>query len=270
MVARKQCYYEVLEVSFKATQDEIKKAYRKKALQWHPDKSRDLTPDEANKRFQVLQEAYETLSNPQEREWYDGHRDEILGGQSSGFEDGTTGYVNLWGYFSRSCFESFNDAETGFYMVYEKIFQAVDAEDISWSSRVRARPFFGTSTTSWSDVNTFYREWSDFVTNAPFGHAAKWKLSDAPNRDIRRIMEAENRKLQSEARKAYNELVRRLVEWVRRRDPRVLEHTQKVMRDAMLAAEAAEADRLRKAQELAAARAAARAEELAGAEERKR
>lgn len=64
-----KCHYEVLEVDRDADDAAIKMAYRKSALRWHPDKNPD-NPDEAKKRFQVIQQAYEVLSDPQERAWY--------------------------------------------------------------------------------------------------------------------------------------------------------------------------------------------------------
>ncbi len=65
----KRDYYEVLEVSKGATQEEIKKAYRKMALKYHPDKN----PDDhtAEDKFKEAAEAYEILSDPQKRSRYD-------------------------------------------------------------------------------------------------------------------------------------------------------------------------------------------------------
>jgi DnaJ family protein A protein 5 len=77
----KTCYYEVLAVEQTATDDEIKKSYRKLALQFHPDKVRDsASVEEATEKFRTIQEAYEVLSNPQERAWYDRHRNSLLKG----------------------------------------------------------------------------------------------------------------------------------------------------------------------------------------------
>ncbi|PKY37829.1 heat shock protein DnaJ, partial [Rhizophagus irregularis] len=61
-------YYELLEVDRIASGEEIKKAYRKKALEWHPDKNY-YRVDEATKKFALIQEAYDVLSDPHEREW---------------------------------------------------------------------------------------------------------------------------------------------------------------------------------------------------------
>lgn len=72
-----KCHYEVLGVDINATDDELKKAYRKMALKWHPDKNLD-NAEVAKKEFQLIQAAYDLLSDPQERAWYDKHRDAIL------------------------------------------------------------------------------------------------------------------------------------------------------------------------------------------------
>ena len=65
----KRDYYEVLGVAKTATADEIKKAYRKKAIQYHPD--RNPGDKEAEEKFKEAAEAYEVLSNPDKRSRYD-------------------------------------------------------------------------------------------------------------------------------------------------------------------------------------------------------
>ncbi|BFG04693.1 dnaJ homolog subfamily B member 6-B [Drosophila madeirensis] len=76
-------YYQVLDVARTATDSEVKKAYRKLALKWHPDKNPDNL-DEANKRFRELSEAYEVLSDEKKRRIYDEYGKDGLGerGQS--------------------------------------------------------------------------------------------------------------------------------------------------------------------------------------------
>ncbi|KNE60184.1 hypothetical protein AMAG_05603 [Allomyces macrogynus ATCC 38327] len=73
----RKCHYEVLGVERTGTDADLKKAYRKKALECHPDKNRD-DPQDAQDRFILVQQAYEVLTDPQERAWYDAHRDQIL------------------------------------------------------------------------------------------------------------------------------------------------------------------------------------------------
>ena len=66
-----QDYYEVLGVPRTASPDEIRKAYRKLALKWHPDRHKPETRKEAEERFKRISEAYEVLSDPEKRKQYD-------------------------------------------------------------------------------------------------------------------------------------------------------------------------------------------------------
>ena len=68
-MSEKRDFYEVLGVDKKATADEIKKAYRKKAIQYHPD--RNPGDKEAEEKFKEAAEAYDVLSNPDKRARYD-------------------------------------------------------------------------------------------------------------------------------------------------------------------------------------------------------
>lgn len=61
--------YDLLETSVGASQDEIKKAYRKAALKWHPDKNKDKAG--AEEKFKEVSQAYEILSDPEKRKVYD-------------------------------------------------------------------------------------------------------------------------------------------------------------------------------------------------------
>jgi molecular chaperone DnaJ len=78
----KRDYYEILEVSKNATPDEIKKAYRKKAIQYHPDKNPGNK--EAEENFKEAAEAYEVLSNKDKKQRYDQFGHAGLGGAAGG------------------------------------------------------------------------------------------------------------------------------------------------------------------------------------------
>lgn len=69
-MAAKSDYYDILGVSKNASQEEIKKAYRKQAVEWHPDKHRD-NKEIAEKRFKEVNEAYQVLSDTEKRRAYD-------------------------------------------------------------------------------------------------------------------------------------------------------------------------------------------------------
>ena len=85
-MAVKRDYYEVLEVTKTASYEEIKKAYRKKALQYHPDKN----PDDkaAEEKFKEAAEAYEVLGNEDKRRRYDQFGHAGMSGQAGGFGGG--------------------------------------------------------------------------------------------------------------------------------------------------------------------------------------
>ncbi|XP_057955468.1 uncharacterized protein LOC131149227 [Malania oleifera] len=73
-------YYKILQVDRSAKDDDIKKAYRKLAMKWHPDKN-IKNKKEAEAKFKQISEAYEVLSDPQKRTIYDQYGEEGLKGQ---------------------------------------------------------------------------------------------------------------------------------------------------------------------------------------------
>jgi molecular chaperone DnaJ len=92
-----QDYYEVLGVNRDASSDQIKSAYRKAALKWHPDRNPE-NKQEAEENFRTASEAYSILSDPQKRPMYDRFGHAGLGGR--GFESGG---------FNSTIFEEFHD-----------------------------------------------------------------------------------------------------------------------------------------------------------------
>ena len=95
-MAEKRDYYEVLEVPKTATAEEIKKAYRKKAIQYHPDKNPG--DKEAEEKFKEAAEAYEVLSDPQKRQRYDQYGFAGMGG-ASGFSGGGMSMEDIFSHF---------------------------------------------------------------------------------------------------------------------------------------------------------------------------
>ncbi|QIW61913.1 molecular chaperone DnaJ [Mycoplasmopsis gallinacea] len=92
----KRDYYEVLGVSKTATEAEIKKAYRKLAMKYHPDKTDD---PKATEIMQEINEAYEVLSNADKRRMYDQYGHDGMNAQAGGF-GGFEGFEGFSGDFS--------------------------------------------------------------------------------------------------------------------------------------------------------------------------
>ena len=93
----KRDFYDILGVDKNATEAEIKKAYRKKAIQFHPDKNPDNK--EAEEKFKEAAEAYEILSNAEKKQRYDQFGHAGVGGGQGGFGGG--GGMNMDDIFSQ-------------------------------------------------------------------------------------------------------------------------------------------------------------------------
>ena len=97
----KRDYYEVLGLAKSATEEEIKKAYRKAAMKFHPDRNQGDKAKEAEEKFKEVKEAYEMLSDPKKRAAYDqyGHAgvDPNMGGGAGGGGFGGAGFADAFG-----------------------------------------------------------------------------------------------------------------------------------------------------------------------------
>ncbi|KAJ3085793.1 hypothetical protein HK102_013830 [Quaeritorhiza haematococci] len=103
---RAEDYYEILGLERTATDDEIKRAYRKEALKWHPDKNPD-NRHEAEVRFKLVAEAYEVLRDSDKRAVYD--RYGAAGLRNGGAEDQSWGAGGGRGFHFRTAEEIFRE-----------------------------------------------------------------------------------------------------------------------------------------------------------------
>ncbi|EPQ30548.1 uncharacterized protein PFL1_02073 [Pseudozyma flocculosa PF-1] len=287
-------YYELLQVEQTATVDEIRKSYRKLALKHHPDKNPDNV-ERANKIFHKLQEAYEILSDDQERAWYDQNRDRLINGDGPDFEDeeafdafrsgasapppatssarGITAKT-LLRFFDPGLAKDLSDDDNGFFGTYRRLFERLAQEEkvaAPYPGEELLFPFpaddafptFGYSHTPYSHddvavhqipVKDFYAVYLNFQSRKSFGWMDQHDLRDAPERRVKRWMEKENKKGRDAARREYNDTIRSLAAFVRKRDPRYKAWQQYQNENgpnsaAGIARRQAEADRIRQERE---------------------
>ena len=169
-------YYEVLGVSKSASDDEIKKAYRKLAKKWHPDANPD-NKKEAEEKFKQIGEAYSVLSDPQKRKMYDqfGTADPSQAGYGSGFNgfngtSGFDGFDDVFGDFVSSIFgggasrrgssarassgpQKGNDLKTSINITFEESFTGV-IKEFDISKNVKCETCNGTGAKPGTSVET--------------------------------------------------------------------------------------------------------------------
>ncbi|KAK6528570.1 hypothetical protein TWF281_009810 [Arthrobotrys megalospora] len=240
--AMKQDFYTLLGVDSNADQDEIKKAYRKKALELHPDKNVNNV-EAATKLFSEVQAAYEVLSDPQERAWYDSHKDQILREDTDLTGDGTVSssrpenvtltapeLLQKFSLFS-SRMDTSDSNPKGFFSTASQIFETLAREEESAASKLELDipyyPSFGNSKSDYQDsVRVFYTVWTGFSTLKTFSWEDKYRYKDAPDRRVKRLMEKENKKFRETAIREFNDTVKQFVLYIRKRDPRYLPNFQ--------------------------------------------
>jgi len=223
-MAKRTCLYAILGVAKDADEKTISKAYKKAALKWHPDRNYG-NEEEATEQFKLVQEAHETLMDKNERAWYDSHRNQILRGMhESEMTNKAVDTDHLYAFFSSRCFCGM-EGEDGFFAVYDRVFK-----DIDDGEGQKVAPFFGKADSPWKEVSAFYSHFTNFSSKRDFSGANKWNLSQGETRQVRRLMEKQNKKFRKEQRQSYNSLIRRLAAWVKRRDPRVAQRNLEVVR----------------------------------------
>src|SRR3954464_13733181 len=97
-MATKRDYYEVLGVPKNASEEEIKKAYRKLAMKFHPDRNQGDNGKDAEARFKEAKEAYEMLSDAQKRAAYDQYGHAGVDPNAGGFRPGGPGAEGFGGF----------------------------------------------------------------------------------------------------------------------------------------------------------------------------
>lgn len=214
--------------------------------------------------FAEVQSAYEVLSDPQERAWYDSHESAILRGadpadQHYEHDVKVTTADDLTRLTRRfNSRVAYSDAPDGFFGFLRDTFDTLAREEsvaASWDGVEAVEyPSFGRSDDAYDEVvRAFYAAWAGFSTKKSFAWKDIYRYSDAPDRRTRRYMEKENGRLREEGIREFNDAVRNFVAFVRKRDPRWAPNTQseeqrqkalKEMRDAQAARARAEREAL--------------------------
>jgi DnaJ family protein A protein 5 len=223
-------------------------------LELHPDRNYNDT-ENATRRFAEVQTAYEIISDPQERAWYDSHRDAILSGDDDAAgaaptDQSGSGHASANAIFAMmSRFNStvpMDDSPRGFFGILDEFFDQLASEETAacnWAGIASTDyPPFGQAKDDYNTVaKRFYSVWSGFSTKKSFSWRDKYRLQEAPDRRIRRLMEKENKKFRDEGIREFNDAVLSLVAFVKKRDPRYVPNTQseaerqQVLRDSAAA-----------------------------------
>ncbi|KAK9787621.1 hypothetical protein WJX73_010169 [Symbiochloris irregularis] len=214
-----------------ATEAQIKLAYRKQALECHPDKAGAAVADEVTKlviesKFRAVQEAYDILSDPARRREYDSVDD---------FDDSLPVDCSPADFF--------------------KVFAPAFRRNSRWSV-TQPVPEVGDDSTSYADADKFYNFWFSFRSWREFPHPDEEETEQAESREERRWIERYNSKLREGGKKEEKRRLKEFVEAAYKRDPRILRQRE---------FERSERDR-KKREKQDAARARVEAEQRAAAE----
>ena len=154
-------YYNRLGVNKNATQEEIKKAFRKAALKYHPDKNPE-GKKEAEEKFKEINEAYAVLSDPEKRSIYDKYGYEGLRGQYGGsqFDDFISSifknfgfFDDIFGGFAQSHSKKGTDIQIDITMDLEEVFNGTEKE-ITIKRTVPCEKCNGSGAATPSDITT--------------------------------------------------------------------------------------------------------------------
>lgn len=196
---KKQDHYKVLgltKLRYKATEDDIKKAYRQKVLKHHPDKRRGAGEEirEEDDYFTCITRAYETLGTPAKRVSFDSvdplFDEEIPDGKISKPEK------------------------------FFKVFRPAFERNARWSNR-RQVPELGSPKASRDHVEHFYSFWYSFDSWREFSYLDEEEKEKGENRDERRYIERQNKAARKDRKKAETARLRQLVDTAYATDPRV-------------------------------------------------
>ncbi|EER01619.1 hypothetical protein Pmar_PMAR002613 [Perkinsus marinus ATCC 50983] len=176
--------YDILKISPTATQEQIKKSYRRLILEHHPDKKKGSAEEEEEKMiFLRIQEAFEVLSDERRRKQYD---------SSLPFDEDVPTEL---------------EEDEDFYEVFGPVFDS----NARWSNR-RPVPRLGDDASDLNKVKRFYHFWMNFDSWRDFSQHDEYDVADASCREERRWVERQNQRIRRKYETAEASRVRKLVE----------------------------------------------------------
>ena len=188
-------YYEVLGVPKTATEEDIRKGYRKQALRWHPDKNPD-NKEQAEEKFKLVSEAYEVLSNKDKRQIYDRYGKEGLSARPT---NGGSEFAADFDFDMFNSSQNFRSPEevfreffgsSSFHDIFNMVFQSFGGfQDYSdtgntsrRSNRRRNTDFFGMDVSSDDPLSADFDRFADNL----YGNEYLFSQSPSSNRRQRR------------------------------------------------------------------------------------
>ncbi|KAL5518258.1 hypothetical protein EMCRGX_G003961 [Ephydatia muelleri] len=197
-----QDHYSVLglgKIRYRAKAEDIRKAYRQKVLQHHPDKQQQSAEDLDDDHFKCIKIAYDILSDPKCRRAYDS--------ADPTFSDDVPTVCEL--------------SKEHFFDVFGPVFE----DNVRWSN-VQPVPSLGNMDTPIEEVNSFYDFWYGFNSWRDFSYSDEHHLDKAESREEKRWMEKQNKSSRLKRKKEEMVRLRTLTDNAYACDPRVRRHKE--------------------------------------------
>lgn len=179
--------------TYEAGDSEIKAAYRRLVLQFHPDKLGENIKDSDKEIWLKIQNAYETLIDPTKRRRYD---------SSLPFDDNIPDVDDI--------------TDERFYEIFETVFRRN-----ARFAKKKPVPNLGDKDTPINEVHKFYKYWDNFDTWREFSQYDEYDPREAADRYERRYMEKENKRIRDKHMKKERKRLIELVERAYKNDPRI-------------------------------------------------
>lgn len=212
--------YELLNVESGADAVDLKKAYHSKALELHPDRNINNV-EEATAMFAKVQAAYDILTDPQERQWYDQHRRSANYSQYNGHITAVTDIRSaVMEILSKNRID-YELVSSYFMKLKHEEQEAAFEQGVEIPASILFAPAFGSAEDKWTKVKSFYDGWSTFSTVKNYSWGDIYPIHAAQDRKTRRKYEQANQKVRDAAKREFDAAVKQAVMLLKNRDLRV-------------------------------------------------